>query len=156
MNYCYYNSSYGQLLLQEQDHQLHRISFVIQQKPLCIPTNWVLNNKPFKELSEQLCLYFQRKLKSFAVQLFMQGTVFQQQVWQALQEIPYGQTMSYGGLAASIGRPNAARAVGAAANRNPFPIVIPCHRLVGSTGNLVGFAGGVKVKQALLELEGAR
>ena len=81
--------------------------------------------------------------------------MFEQQVWQALQKIPYGKTLSYGNLAKNIHAPKAARAVGAAAHKNPFPIIIPCHRLIGSTGKLVGFAAGIMVKETLLKLEEA-
>ena len=107
------------------------------------------------ELAQQIDAYFAGELKSFELALRPQGTTFQRTVWRALQAIPYGETRSYGALAKCIGRPTAARAVGAANGSNPLPIVIPCHRVLGSTGRLTGFGGGLDTKRALLELERA-
>lgn len=103
----------------------------------------------------ELGAYFAGRRRDFTVPLAPAGTAFQQRVWALLREIPYGQTVTYGALAARAGNPKAARAVGMACNRNPIAILIPCHRVVGSTGRLTGYAGGLNVKQALLELEGA-
>ncbi len=155
MHYCYYDNSLCQLLLLEQDKQLQRILFITKKTPIQIQTDWSLNPKHFKEIIRQLDLYFQKKLKTFTIPLSIHGTMFEQQVWQALQKIPYGKTLSYGNLAKNIHAPKAARAVGAAAHKNPFPIIIPCHRLIGSTGKLVGFAAGIMVKETLLKLEEA-
>lgn len=103
---------------------------------------------------EQLTAYFARELKEFDLPLAPQGTPFQQRVWAELQEIGYGETASYGQVAHRIGMTNAAsRAVGLANGRNPVPIVIPCHRVIGANGTLTGYAGGLTVKQTLLELE---
>lgn len=102
----------------------------------------------------QIAEYFARKRRSFSVPIDMRGTLFQRQVWEALLAIPFGSTKSYGDLAKQVGRPQAARAVGAASGKNPISIIVPCHRLVGSTGNLTGFAGGLDAKARLLELEG--
>ena len=93
--------------------------------------------------------------KVFDLPLAPEGTPFQQEVWALLRTIPYGSTLSYGQVAAALGRPRAARAVGLANNRNPIPIIIPCHRVVGSGGQLTGYAGGLGRKRFLLELEGA-
>jgi methylated-DNA-[protein]-cysteine S-methyltransferase len=101
----------------------------------------------------QLEAYFAGRLRQFTLDLAPQGTPFQQAVWRALQDIPYGQTTSYGALARQLGNPKASRAVGAANGQNPLAIVIPCHRVVGSTGKLTGYAGGVDTKQALLAFE---
>lgn len=101
----------------------------------------------------QMAEYFQGRRREFDLPLDPQGTAFQRTVWAALREIPYGETRSYGELAAMIGRPKAARAVGMACNRNPLPILIPCHRVVGKDGSLTGYAGGLELKQQLLELE---
>jgi len=102
----------------------------------------------------ELAEYFAGRRRRFSVPLCMEGTPFQLQVWRALGEIPYGETVSYGQLAARIGRPRACRAVGMANNRNPLPIFVPCHRVVGADGSLRGYAGGLKAQRILLELEG--
>lgn len=102
---------------------------------------------------EQLQAYFAGRLRVFDVALDLRGTPFQRQVWRALLDIPYGETRSYGEIAAAIGRPGAARAVGMANNRNPVAIIVPCHRVIGSTGDLVGYGGGLALKAALLKLE---
>ncbi len=103
----------------------------------------------------ELQRYFAGQLQMFTVALAPQGTPFQQQVWQALLHIPHGQLGTYGQLAQQLGRPTAARAVGAAVGRNPLGIIVPCHRVVGKDGSLTGYAGGLHRKQALLKLEGA-
>ena len=106
------------------------------------------------ETARQLSAYFARDLKEFDLPLSPVGTAFQQQVWEQLTGIPYGQTASYGQIAAQLGRTNAAsRAVGLANGSNPIPIVIPCHRVIGANGTLTGYAGGIARKQTLLELE---
>lgn len=102
---------------------------------------------------EQLTAYFAGDLTAFDLATTADGTAFQQRVWAALREIPYGGTVSYGELAAAIGRPAAVRAVGLANGRNPISIVVPCHRVIGATGSLTGYGGGVERKRALLELE---
>ncbi|NIK77919.1 O-6-methylguanine DNA methyltransferase [Paenibacillus castaneae] len=106
-----------------------------------------------KEASRQLKLYFEGKLQKFelATQLF--GTPFQQKVWGALQQIPYGETWSYKDIAVVLGQPGAMRAVGGANNRNPISIIVPCHRVIGANGQLVGYGGGLPIKTALLDLE---
>ena len=105
------------------------------------------------ETERQLGAYFAGALKCFTVPLDFQGTEFQRSVWQALLTIPFGQTRSYGQIARQIGKPNASRAIGAANGRNPISIIAPCHRLLGSTGGLSGFAGGLAVKEHLLRME---
>ena len=102
---------------------------------------------------EQLAAYFAGERTAFDVPLELRGTAFQQRVWAALRAIPYGQTWTYGELAARIGAPAASRAVGLANGRNPVSIVVPCHRVVGASGSLTGYAGGVERKRALLDLE---
>ncbi len=101
----------------------------------------------------QLCEYFGGRRKVFDLPLEPAGTEFQRKVWQALCEIPYGETRSYGEIARAVGNPNASRAVGAANHRNPIMIMIPCHRVIGASGALVGYGGGLPMKQYLLELE---
>lgn len=103
--------------------------------------------------TDQLRSYFEGRLRRFDLPLVLSGTPFQKRVWMALAEIPYGETISYAELAERVGNPRAVRAVGAANGRNPLPIVLPCHRVIGKDGQLRGYAGGVDVKAALLELE---
>ncbi len=107
------------------------------------------------ETTRQLDAYFAGERKAFTVPLDFNGTEFQKSVWAALLTIPFGETRSYGEIARQIGRPRAARAVGAANGRNPISIIAPCHRVIGSTGRLTGFAGGLAAKEHLLGLEGA-
>lgn len=108
------------------------------------------------EVVKELDAYFAGSLRSFTIRFrFPQGTIFQQEVWRALLTIPYGETRSYGWLAATVGSPRAARAVGQAVGRNPLPVIIPCHRIIASNGSLGGFSCGVRVKKCLLELEQA-
>jgi methylated-DNA-[protein]-cysteine S-methyltransferase len=105
------------------------------------------------ETERQLRAYFAGKLKTFAVPLDFKGTEFQKSVWEALLTIPFGETRSYGEIARQIGKPTACRAVGAANGKNPISIIAPCHRVIGSTGNLTGFGGGLATKARLLEIE---
>lgn len=107
------------------------------------------------ETEQQLNAYFTGTLRAFSLPLDFVGTEFQKKVWQALLTIPFGETRTYGQIAAQIGRPGAARAVGAANSRNPISIVAPCHRVIGSDGTLTGFAGGMEAKARLLEIERA-
>jgi methylated-DNA-[protein]-cysteine S-methyltransferase len=110
---------------------------------------------PFAEAIEQLRDYFAGRRTDFDLPLAPRGTEFQLRVWAALRQIPYGRTVSYGELAAEIGRPSAARAVGMANGRNPIGIIVPCHRVVGATGDLTGYGGGLDRKRQLLNLERA-
>ncbi|HVV08864.1 methylated-DNA--[protein]-cysteine S-methyltransferase [Amycolatopsis sp.] len=105
------------------------------------------------QVAEQLQEYFARQRTEFELPLRLNGTPFQRTVWAALQEIPYGETISYGELAQHIGRPTASRAVGLANGKNPVSIVVPCHRVIGSTGDLTGYGGGIDVKRSLLHFE---
>ena len=105
------------------------------------------------ETERQLNEYFAGKRDVFSIPLDIRGTAFQKNVWRALQAIPFGKTLSYGQIAKQLGRPTASRAVGAANGRNPLSIVVPCHRVIGSSGKLTGFAGGLDVKAHLLNLE---
>jgi methylated-DNA-[protein]-cysteine S-methyltransferase len=112
------------------------------------------DNKFLKEAERQLSSYFNGRLKKFTVPLDFKGTDFQKSVWAALLTIPFGETRSYGEIARQIGRPQASRAVGAANGRNPISIIAPCHRVIGASGKLTGFAGGLEAKDQLLKLEG--
>lgn len=113
----------------------------------------IASNPLLKEAGRQLLAYLAGSLHAFDLPLSLHGTPFQQQVWAQLRTIPYGQTMTYGQLAERIGGRNKARAVGGAAHANPLGIIVPCHRLIGTGGQLTGFGGGLPMKQALLELE---
>ncbi len=108
------------------------------------------------EAERQLKEYFAGKRKSFSIPLDMRGTHFQRSVWEALLAIPFGETRTYGQLAQQVGNPQAARAVGAANGRNPISIIVPCHRVIGSSGKLTGFAGGLETKEQLLDMEQER
>lgn len=161
--YCYYPSPVGPLLLAGDGHNLWRIAFACvggQALPLAKAgimnraQHWRQAPEQFTAVTTQLDAYFAGTRTTFDLALAPQGTDFQQAVWRALQAIPYGQTSSYQAIAQAIGRPRAARAVGQANNHNPLPIVIPCHRVIGADGGLVGFAPGLPVKRFLLRLEG--
>ena len=115
--------------------------------------DWIYSEKPFAEARRQLEAYFRGELQTFDLELKPGGTEFQLQVLEELQKIPYGTTTSYGEIAKRIGRPKAVRAVGAANGRNPIPIIIPCHRVIGSSGDMTGFGGGIPTKEALIRLE---
>ena len=114
---------------------------------------WVPDPDAFPDAVDQLAAYFAGELVAFDLALRLEGTDFQRQVWAALQEIPYGETWSYGRLAGHIGRPGASRAVGLANGRNPVGIVVPCHRVIGADGSLTGYGGGLDRKRLLLRLE---
>jgi O-6-methylguanine DNA methyltransferase len=107
-------------------------------------------------LSAQLAAYFEGALRAFSVPLDLRGTPFQTEAWQALRDIPYGQVRSYADIASAIGRPRATRAVGMANHANPVPIIVPCHRVIGSNRSLTGYGGGLELKERLLRLEGYR
>ena len=112
-----------------------------------------LSGRPFAQVAEQLAAYFAGDLTEFDVPLALNGTPFQRRVWAALQDIPYGETVSYGELAREIGSPAASRAVGLANGRNPISVIVPCHRVVGSNGDLTGYGGGIDRKRYLLGFE---
>ncbi len=115
--------------------------------------HWSFDASAFAGVVAQLEAYFDGALRDFDVRLDLQGTEFQRRVWKALLQIPYGETESYGALAARIGQPSASRAVGLANGRNPVAIIVPCHRVIGASGSLTGYGGGLPRKRALLDLE---
>jgi methylated-DNA-[protein]-cysteine S-methyltransferase len=153
LRYCYLESLVGQLLVAGDEEGLRHISFLKGKNRLTPEKAWIQDRHFLHDAIRQLNLYFKGKLKKFTVRLSPQGTPFQLSVLRALQEVPYGKTVSYGEIARLIGKPKASHAVGAAIARNPLPIVIPCHRVIGSNGSLTGFGGGLDIKQALLDLE---
>ncbi len=153
MYYCYFDTLIGELLLAGEAQTLTMIGFpkgAMRRDP---EPDWIYKEEPFAIVREQLAEYFSGQRKEFDVPLSLDGTEFQVSVLEALQEIPYGETTSYGAIAKQIGRPKAVRAVGAANGRNPIPIIVPCHRVIGSSGDLTGFGGGLDTKAALLRLE---
>jgi methylated-DNA-[protein]-cysteine S-methyltransferase len=153
MDYAYMDSPVGRLLLAADDTGLRLISFPNGSRAEEPKPGWRHDPSRFGAVIAQLRDYFAGKRTDFDLPLSPRGTLFQLAVWKALREIPYGETISYGELARRIGRPSASRAVGAANGANPLPIVVPCHRVIGSTGKLTGFGGGIETKAALLALE---
>jgi len=149
--YHWYSSPIGKLLLTGFDDALTHIYFPIQNKNPS--THWRQDKKPFKDTCTQLDKYFDRKLTTFDLPLAPQGTPFQKSVWKELASLEYGQTRSYKYIADKIGNSKAVRAVGGANGRNPIPIIIPCHRVIGTNGSLTGFGGGLPIKNYLLNLE---
>lgn len=154
--YTYHETSIGSLLLAGKGDSLSLLGFPNGKMKRRHESGWQRDDAPFKEAIDQLDQYFAGELDAFDLQLAPSGTEFQRIVWQALLEIPYGETWSYGQLAKHIDRPKASRAVGAANGVNPIPVIIPCHRVIGSSGKLTGFGGGLKTKEYLLGLESER
>ena len=151
--YTTMTSPVGELLLVGNDHSLKYIYF--ESHAFHPPTDWrPIDALPYP-IVEQLTAYFAEDLREFDLPLDPEGTTFQLKVWAALKEIPYGETISYLELARRIGNPDSVRAVGLANGKNPLSIVVPCHRIIGNDGSLVGYGGGLPIKEALLELEGA-
>ncbi len=151
--YTYMDSPIGSLLLAGDGENLSTLGFPGGRMQRRHEPGWVEDAAPFVLAIEQLRAYFTGELKHFDLPLAPAGTEFQRKVWSALQGIPYGETRSYGELAIEVGNGKASRAVGSANGKNPIPVIIPCHRVVGSDGDLTGFGGGIETKQRLLELE---
>ena len=153
MYYCYLPTPIGDLLLAGEREALCMIGFpqgAMRRDP---EPDWIYNEQPFGDARQQLNEYFAGERKEFDLPLALKGTEFQLEVLEELKKIPYGETTSYGDIAKRIGRPKAVRAVGAANGRNPIPIIVPCHRVIGSNGQLVGYGGGLERKRWLLEHE---
>ena len=151
--YTTISSPLGEILLARNDQGLTRLNFQEGARPLPIAPAWRRERDAFRDAAAQLDAYFAGELREFDLPLAPQGTPFQRAVWQALQTIPYGRTLTYAQLAQQLGKPKAVRAVGAANGRNPLPIIIPCHRVIGADGSLTGYGGGLLIKEALLSLE---
>jgi methylated-DNA-[protein]-cysteine S-methyltransferase len=154
--FTHIDSPVGPLLLAASDEGLHAIGFHAARRDVAHGHDWregghALLNAARRQLGE----YFEGRRTAFDLPLAPGGTPFQRDVWHTLATIPYGRTINYAELALRVGRPGASRAVGAANGRNPLPIVLPCHRVIGADGSLTGFGGGLPVKRFLLELEGA-
>lgn len=153
ISYTQIDSPIGPLVLAADDAGLRRIDFMSSKRAQPPDPSWQEDARPLKEVIRQLRAYFAGKLETFDLPLAPQGTEFQSKVWRHLLDIPFGETISYGQLAHRIGNPNASRAVGLANGSNPIPIIIPCHRVIGSNGKLTGYGGGLPIKETLLALE---
>ncbi len=151
--YDYMPSPVGQLRLVVDENGVRQIWFERERHPKQASPAWVRDASKVAFVREQLEDYFGGERQAFDLPLSPEGTPFQLRVWHELARIPYGSTISYGELARRIEQPQAMRAVGAANGRNPIPIVLPCHRVIGSNGSLTGFGGGLPTKQYLLSLE---
>jgi methylated-DNA-[protein]-cysteine S-methyltransferase len=151
--HTFVSSPLGRILLAADDGGLTLVSFQKGKDARKPPRDSVESVLPFREAASQLNAYFRGELKRFTLGLSPKGTAFQLDVWRAMRRIPYGKTISYRELAERAGKPNAWRAAGAAAGSNPLPIVVPCHRVIGSDGRLTGFSGGLRLKEYLLKLE---
>lgn len=147
------NTPLGPLTLAGHDQALSNLRMQGQTHPPPDRDQWREDPNAFGDVVDQLNAYFAGELTTFDVALKLDGTDFQQRVWSALLEIPYAETRSYGELARQLGQPGAARAVGLANGRNPIGIIVPCHRVIGANGALTGYGGGLRRKQALLQLE---
>jgi len=151
--YTTFASPIGALLLVGDGHALHGLYMLEGRRPMSVRADWTPAPEPFAHVRAQLEEYFEGRLTSFDVPLAMHGTPFQRRVWDALREIRYGETTSYGELASRVGQPGAARAVGLANGSNPIAVIVPCHRVIGANGKLTGYGGGMENKRILLDLE---
>lgn len=153
VDYIWEESPVGRLLLAADEEGLRYLLFEGGRSAVRPRAGWREDGTRLAEAVRQLRAYFRGDLRAFDLPVAPEGTPFQRRVWRELQTIPYGETLSYGELARRIGSPNGSRAVGLANGANPVSIVIPCHRVIGSTGKLTGYGGGLPTKQWLLALE---
>jgi methylated-DNA-[protein]-cysteine S-methyltransferase len=153
MEYTHTDCPYGRLLLAGDASGLRILELCRPGRTSSLASDWKASRTSFSDVLRQLDRYFTGRLRSFDLVLAPDGTPFQQRVWAALRAIPYGETRSYGEIAATIGSPKASRAVGAANGRNPIAIIIPCHRVIGGSGSLTGYGWGIETKAKLLAFE---
>lgn len=153
MLHTHLDTPIGPLLLAGDGHTLSFVGFPGGSRAMQPKPQWHRDDTAFTLARAELTAYFAGTLTQFTVPLAPAGTPFQLAVWAALRDIPYGETTSYGALARRIGRPEASRAVGAANGANPLPVIVPCHRVIGSGGALTGFGGGIDTKKWLLDFE---
>jgi methylated-DNA-[protein]-cysteine S-methyltransferase len=153
MHYTFLDSPLGELLAVGDEAGLTGLYLPTGRYRLSPHASWTRADDAFKDVRTQLEEYFAGTRQKFDLSLRPAGTSFQRAVWSALVEIPYGETTSYGKIAAALGQPDAARAVGLANGRNPIPIIVPCHRVIGADGSLTGYGGGVPAKRWLLSHE---
>lgn len=151
--YTLFDSPVGPLCIAGEPHSVLLIGFSRGRRAVTPCTSWLQDHALYPEARQQLGEYFAGIRTRLELSFRLIGTPFQKSVWQALLEIPFGKTTTYQSLAEAVGRPKAARAVGAANGANPLPIIVPCHRAVGSSGALIGFGGGLEAKRFLLDLE---
>lgn len=154
IKYAVMQSVLGEIAIAESSKGIVRIALPTQMGLRPFPEEWQRDDNIAAAAKEQLAEYFAGKRQCFDLALDLRGTEFQQAVWGALQQLEFGQLCSYGDIARQIERPKAVRAVGAANGRNPVPIVVPCHRVIGANGKLTGYFGGEEIKAKLLKLEG--
>jgi methylated-DNA-[protein]-cysteine S-methyltransferase len=153
VSYARIDSPVGKLLLAADAQGLRLVGFERSKRGAPVQPEWREDRAPFAEVIRQLQAYFGGELRAFDLPLAPEGTEFQLRVWNCLRTIPYGETISYAKLAQKLGNPQAVRAVGLANGCNPIPIIVPCHRVIGSDGSLTGFGGGLANKKILLDLE---
>ena len=146
---CSLKTPFGGLILQANSTGLSNISFLSSDSGVFPKSDHHILNEACKQLTE----YFAGQRKAFTIPLTPHGTLFQKQVWKQLCTVPYGQTVSYRDIAVSLGNPSSCRAIGFATGKNPLPVIIPCHRVIGKDGRLTGYRGGLFVKEWLLNLE---
>ncbi len=153
MSYCILESPAGNILIAGDKSGLKLLNFQDGPNPQAPNPKWTEDRQFFHTVIQQLNAYFGGRLTQFTLTLAPEGTPFQKKVWNALRKIPYGKTVSYGEIARLLGNPKASRAVGAANGQNPLSIIVPCHRVIGQTGDLVGYGGGLPIKELLLAHE---
>jgi methylated-DNA-[protein]-cysteine S-methyltransferase len=154
MVYDYFESRLvGRLILAGDKEGLRHLEFCNAKRPSIIKDGWRHDALALQPVKEQLSAYFNGRLRQFDLELAPVGTLFQKKVWEALREIPYGRLACYLQIAKRVGNPKAVRAVGSANGKNPIAIIIPCHRVIGKNGRLIGYGGGLGIKQRLITLE---
>lgn len=153
--YTEFDTELCPIILFGDEEGITRLHMVVEEdcRELLMPENAIRNDDLFKEAKEQLSEYAKGERKIFELKLNPKGTDFQKKAWRALQEIPYGETRTYKDIATAVGNEKASRAIGLANNKNPIPVIIPCHRVIGSNGKLTGFAFGLEIKQEMITLE---
>jgi methylated-DNA-[protein]-cysteine S-methyltransferase len=153
MRYTYIDSPLGELFVTRDEGGITGMDLPTARYPRRVRDDWERDDAAFDDVRAQLGEYFAGTRQQFDLPLHAKGNAFQRAVWQALTEIPYGETTSYGKVAAAVGQPDGARAVGVANGQNPIPIIVPCHRVIGADGSLTGYGGGLPAKRWLLDHE---
>jgi len=151
--YTIVDTPLGQITVAKEENGLKHLLFPGRNTMPPVSLDWIENREQCSSIADEILAYFAGELKTFSIECLPVGSAFQQKVWKAMQDIPYGTTVSYQDIARIIGNPKACRAVGGAAGANPIPIVIPCHRVVGKDGSLTGFGSGLHIKKYLLDHE---